>query len=118
MPAIEVQVIRDHHDEVLHVAFSHNGQIFVTCSKDGLVKTWNCDSFPFNNRCQVDMRPFSWNYAQFSAFNQSDTLLMVSGVHLGPLSHSGELVIFSVRGKQDGLEMQCKVCCYISAGCY
>lgn len=45
------------------------------------------------------MKKFSWKYTQFSQFNQSDTLLMVSGVHFGsPHSTSGEIAVFSVTG--------------------
>lgn len=45
------------------------------------------------------MRKFSWKYTQYSQFNQSDTLLLVSGVHFGsPHSTSGEIAVFSVTG--------------------
>lgn len=45
------------------------------------------------------MKKFSWKYTQFSQFNQSDTLLLVSGVHFGsPHSTSGEIAVFSVTG--------------------
>src|SRR4029434_7283380 len=30
------------------------------------------------------MRQFNWGYTQFSQFNADDTLLLVSGVYLGP----------------------------------
>lgn len=43
------------------------------------------------------MRKFSWKYTQYSQFNQSDTLLLVSGVHFGsPHSTSGEIAVFHV----------------------
>lgn len=46
------------------------------------------------------MKKFSWKYTQFSQFNQSDTLLLVSGVHFGsPHSTSGEIAVFSVTGE-------------------
>ena len=44
------------------------------------------------------MKDFTWKYTQFSQFNSSDTLLLVSGVHFGPNSTSGEIAIFSVQG--------------------
>ncbi|XP_068963631.1 F-box/WD repeat-containing protein 5 isoform X2 [Petaurus breviceps papuanus] len=43
------------------------------------------------------MRPFNWSYTQFSQFNQDDTLLLVSGVFLGPHnSSSGEIAVISL----------------------
>ena len=37
-PLIESEILKAHRDQVLHVSFSHNGQWFATCSKDGFVK--------------------------------------------------------------------------------
>lgn len=46
------------------------------------------------------MRKLNWKYTQFSQFNQSDTLLLVSGVHYGtPHSTSGEIAVFTVQSK-------------------
>ncbi len=45
------------------------------------------------------MKEFTWKYTQFSNFNESDTLLLVSGVHFGNMSTSGEIAIFSLIGK-------------------
>lgn len=46
------------------------------------------------------MKQFSWKYTQYSQFNQSDTLLLVSGVHFGsPHSTSGEIAVFTVGEK-------------------
>lgn len=43
------------------------------------------------------MRPFNWGYTQFSQFNADDTLLLVSGVYLGPHhSSSGEIAVISL----------------------
>lgn len=45
------------------------------------------------------MTEFSWMYTQFSQFNKSDTLLLVSGVHFGArmnVSGSGEIAVFSL----------------------
>lgn len=45
------------------------------------------------------MKQLSWKYTQYSQFNQSDTLLLVSGVHFGaPQSTSGEIAVISVTG--------------------
>lgn len=53
------------------------------------------------------MKKFSWKYTQFSQFNQSDTLLLVSGVHFGsPHSTSGEIAVFSVTGDS---HLRCRV---------
>lgn len=46
------------------------------------------------------MKIFSWKYTQFSQFNETDTLLLVSGVHFGtPHSTSGEIAVFNLDGK-------------------
>ena len=42
---------------------------------------------------------FRWQYTQFSQFNASDTLLLVSGVHFGPNSTSGEIAVFNLKGQ-------------------
>uniref|UniRef100_A0A8B9HPQ7 F-box and WD repeat domain containing 5 n=1 Tax=Astyanax mexicanus TaxID=7994 RepID=A0A8B9HPQ7_ASTMX len=38
IPCVEVQTLREHHDQVLHLAFSHRGHRFSSCSKDCTVK--------------------------------------------------------------------------------
>ena len=41
-PLIESEVLTDHTDQVLHISYSHNGQLFATSSKDCFVKVlWN-----------------------------------------------------------------------------
>ena len=47
---------------------------------------------------------FRWQYTQFSQFNTTDTLLLVSGVHFGPNSTSGEIAVFNLKGKGHGLD--------------
>lgn len=37
-PVIESEVLHGHTDQVLHVSFSHDGQLFATTSKDGFIK--------------------------------------------------------------------------------
>jgi len=37
-PIIESEVLHSHSDQVLHVSFSHDGQLFATTSKDGFIK--------------------------------------------------------------------------------
>ena len=77
--------------------------MFATCSKDGFVnvntykekwlklvlnflffyfQVWNA-GYPSTIKYSHNMKDYSWKYTQFSQFNQSDTLLLVSGVHFG-----------------------------------
>ena len=49
------------------------------------------------NRAMKEL--FRWQYTQFSQFNTTDTLLLVSGVHFGPNSTSGEIAVFNLKGK-------------------
>lgn len=59
---------------------------------------WNSD-YPVSIKYTRDMKDFSWMYTQFSQFNKSDTLLLVSGVHFGtPHSTSGEIAVFNLEG--------------------
>ncbi|XP_046413116.1 F-box/WD repeat-containing protein 5 isoform X1 [Neodiprion fabricii] len=105
-PLLETEVRKEHTNQVLHVSFSHNGQMFTTCSKDGYIIVWN-SSYPASIKYHRDMKTFSWKYTQFSQFNSSDTLLLVSGVHFGtPHSTSGEIAVFSL---EPGFELQCRV---------
>ncbi|PNF38975.1 hypothetical protein B7P43_G06605 [Cryptotermes secundus] len=71
-----------------------------------MFKVWD-SSYPASIKYYHDMKTFSWKYTQFSQFNQSDTLLLVSGVHFGtPHSTSGEIAVFSL---QAGFNLQCRV---------
>ncbi|XP_055550093.1 F-box/WD repeat-containing protein 5 isoform X2 [Wyeomyia smithii] len=106
VPMVMTDVLTNHSHQVLHVSFSHNGKMFATCSKDGFVIVWN-SAYPSTIRDSFDMRKLSWKYTQFSQFNQSDTLLLVSGVHFGsPHSTSGEIAVFTV---QNGFRLRCRV---------
>ncbi|KDR15186.1 F-box/WD repeat-containing protein 5 [Zootermopsis nevadensis] len=105
-PVVQTEVLKEHSHQVLHVSFAHNGKMFATCSKDGYVLVWD-SSYPASIKYYHDMKTFSWKYTQFSQFNQSDTLLLVSGVHFGtPHSTSGEIAVFSL---QAGFNLQCRV---------
>ncbi|KAH8385754.1 hypothetical protein KR009_005905 [Drosophila setifemur] len=96
-----------HTHQVLHVSFSHNGEMFATCSKDGYVIIWNAHH-PCTEKYAHNMKQFSWKYSQYSQFNQSDTLLLVSGVHFGSLqSTSGEIAVFYLGQKESHL--RCRV---------
>ena len=43
------------------------------------------------------MKVYSWKNTQFSQFNESDTLLLVSGVHFGNHSNTGEIAVFNLE---------------------
>ncbi|GLH08287.1 Uncharacterized protein GBIM_13548 [Gryllus bimaculatus] len=106
IPIVQTENLKDHSHQVLHVSFAHNGSMFATCSKDGYVLVWE-SNYPASIKYHHDMKVFSWKYTQFSQFNQSDTLLLVSGVHFGtPHSTSGEIAVFSLQGSFD---LQCRV---------
>ncbi|XP_071948006.1 F-box/WD repeat-containing protein 5-like [Antedon mediterranea] len=96
-PKVQCQVLREHTDQVLHVSFSHNGKMFSSCSKDGTIKVWKTGP-PASIRYSQSMKElFRWQYTQFSQFNATDTLLLVSGVHFGPNSTSGEIAVFNIK---------------------
>lgn len=106
IPIAQTETLTEHQHQVLHVSFSHNGKLFATCSKDGYILVWN-SKYPVSLKYSRDMKAHSWKYTQYSQFNESDTLLLVSGVHFGtPHSTSGEIAVFSL---QDGFELQCRV---------
>ncbi|KAJ8346995.1 hypothetical protein SKAU_G00283960 [Synaphobranchus kaupii] len=100
IPCVEVQTLKEHHDQVLHLAFSHRGHRFSSCSKDCTVKLWDTEQ-PNGSIALVhssSMRQFNWGYTQFSQFNADDSLLLVSGVYLGPhQSSSGEIAVISLE---------------------
>ncbi|RZF37401.1 hypothetical protein LSTR_LSTR011678 [Laodelphax striatellus] len=103
-PMVCHETLRSHSHQVLHVSFAHNGSMFATTSKDGYIIVWE-STFPVQMKFHHDMKSFSWQYTQFSQFNQSDTLLLVSGVHFGAAnSTSGEIAVFSLQGTSDEIE--------------
>ncbi|XP_077005100.1 F-box/WD repeat-containing protein 5 isoform X2 [Tamandua tetradactyla] len=96
VPCVEVQTLREHTDQVLHLSFAHSGYQFASCSKDCTVKIWNND-LAVSLLHSADMRPYNWSYTQFSQFNPDDSLLLVSGVFLGPHnSSSGEIAVINL----------------------
>lgn len=105
-PLLETEVLKEHSHQVLHVSFSHNGKMFATCSKDGYIFVWD-STYPVRIKYMHDMKMFSWKYTQYSQFNSSDTLLLVSGVYFGsPHSTSGEIAVFRLAPDFD---LQCRV---------
>lgn len=95
-PRMESEVLTDHEDQVLHVSFSHDGNMFASSSKDGHVKVWNA-KYPATVLGDFDMREFNWEYTQFSQFNKIDTLLLVCGKNRGSQS-TGEITLFRIDG--------------------
>lgn len=60
------------------------------------MQIWNND-LTISLLHSADMRPYNWSYTQFSQFNQDDSLLLASGVFLGPHnSSSGEIAVISL----------------------
>ncbi|XP_010135625.1 PREDICTED: F-box/WD repeat-containing protein 5, partial [Buceros rhinoceros silvestris] len=98
IPCVEVQALREHNDQVLHLSFSHSGCLFASCSKDCTVKIWS-NELDISLQHSSNMRPYNWSYTQFSQFNSDDSLLLVSGVFVGPHnSSSGEIAVISMVG--------------------
>lgn len=77
----------------------HSLTSFHTCFVSCRVQLWDTER-PDGNITMVhscSMRQFNWGYTQFSQFNADDTLLLVSGVYLGPHhSSSGEIAVLSL----------------------
>ncbi|XP_065593790.1 F-box/WD repeat-containing protein 5 [Cyrtonyx montezumae] len=97
IPCIEVQALKEHNDQVLHLSFSHSGCLFASCSKDCTVKIWS-NELDISLQHSSNMRPYNWSYTQFSQFNSDDSLLLVSGVFVGPHnSSSGEIAVISME---------------------
>ncbi|KZC13589.1 F-box/WD repeat-containing protein 5 [Dufourea novaeangliae] len=106
VPLIETEVLTKHSHQVLHVSFSHNGKMFATCSKDGYIFVWE-SQYPVRIKYRQNMESFRWEYTQFSQFNSSDSLLLVSGARFEtPHSTSGEIAVFSLTC---GFDLQCRV---------
>ncbi|CAG2118281.1 unnamed protein product [Medioppia subpectinata] len=105
--SFESETLEGHDNQVLHVSFAHNGRLFSSCSKDGFVKLWSTECVPTRVRHSADMKQYSWNYTQYSQFNEADTLLLVSGVHFGVHTASGEIAVFNLES--DDFQLQCRV---------
>lgn len=94
-PFVESQVLGEHTDEVLHVTFSHNGQLLASSSKDCSVILWRVSSSTCVSMAQkINFQEHNWEYVQFCEFNANDSLLLVSGVNkLRRLSYTGECCV-------------------------
>lgn len=104
VPVVLTEVLTQHTDEVLHVSFSHNGQMFATCSKDGMIIVWECKA-QTTVKHWYDMRKLGCQYTQYSQFNSSDTLILV-GCISARYSNTGEVAIFSLV---DGFQLKRRV---------
>ncbi|XP_060136512.1 F-box/WD repeat-containing protein 5 [Zootoca vivipara] len=97
IPCVEVQTLAEHSDQVLHLSFSHNGYLLASCSKDCTVKIWN-NGLPLSLLHSTSMKKYNWKYTQFSQFNADDSLLLVSGVFMGPrTTSSGEIAVIDLE---------------------
>lgn len=64
-------------------------------------QVWNA-AYPVSVKYKHDMKAYDWKYTQYSEFNASDTLIMVSGVYKGDQrTTAGEIAVFSVVGECD-----------------
>jgi len=80
-PIVESQILTDHQDEVLHVAFSHDGRLFASSSKDCHAIVWDITSGEARVKLKLDFRENRWEYVQFCEFSKDDSLLLVSGIN-------------------------------------
>jgi F-box/WD-40 domain protein 5 len=94
-----------HHDEVWHVAFSHNGQLVCSSSRDGSAAIWKVnvqfqlevyDAINFTNDGIVDE---AWRHVQYSEFNSDDSLLLLSASGVSGSTHSGRIAVYHVQAK-------------------
>nr|XP_039254409.1 F-box/WD repeat-containing protein 5-like [Styela clava] len=110
VPSVEFERILEHDDEVLHVAFSNNGMMFCTCSKDASVKVFSAD-WPFDtifNEHLGRSSQFRWLYTQYSQFSSSDTQLLVSGRCEGS-QQGGEIIIYNIFIKEFTLQARVRI---------
>lgn len=113
IPRIKVQTIKVHMDEVVHVAFSHDGQDFASSSKDHQVNVFarNGDSGEYKTIFFKDMSMYNWCHTWAAQYSPNDTKLMVSGV---VASIGGEVAIFSTgRTSGDGKKSEYKMMCRV-----
>ena len=64
------------------------------------------------------MKVYSWKNTQYSQFNESDTLLLVSGVHFGNHSNTGEIAVFNLEVENLSIFMKTfhfKVICFLNS---
>ncbi len=74
IPCVEVQTLKEHHDQVLHLAFSHRGHRFSSCSKDCTVKVRlpTVRFIKMTTRCIDIFLRISNVYTVFMIYNPAD----------------------------------------------
>jgi len=114
-PVVCSQTLRDHRDEVLHVAFSNSGANFVTCSKDASVIIWKLIDLTAVLEHKVNMRKHLWRYTWSSKYNSTDSLLLVSGV---VSDINGEIAILKKNTSKDNVTIDYSVLCRVNNNPY
>ena len=69
-----------------------------------LSQVWNLD-YPVKLKFEADMKQCNFQHTHFSQFNNSDSLLLVSGPKTGALSTDclGFIIVFSLEGEKNQL---------------
>ena len=78
VPTVLIQTLKSHTDEVVHVAFSHDGNEFASCSKDNKVIIWKkfLDGYYMPSET-IDMSIYDWTCPAQAHYSPSDTKIMV-----------------------------------------
>ena len=80
---MQVQVLKGHKDEVLHLAFSRDGQDLASCSKDHFLRIWrkkSPQSDEFVEAQCLDMSLYDWFNTWAVYFSRDDSKLLIGGV--------------------------------------
>ena len=107
VPTVLIQTLKSHTDEVLHVAFSHDGKEFASCSKDNKVIIWKkfLDGYYMPSET-IDMSIYDWTCPAQAQYSPSDTKIMVLGkIDIGGYTDL-DLVIFS---RHDNYKELCRL---------
>lgn len=83
VPKHKVQVLKGHKDEVLHLAFSRDGQDLASCSKDHFLRIWrkkSPQSDEFVEAQCLDMSLYDWFNTWAVYFSRDDSKLLIGGV--------------------------------------
>ena len=108
VPCVISQTLQKHTDEVVHIAFSHNGYDFASCSKDTTLKIWRKKKrksrYYFEPCFSTSMLQYKWIQTYSAQYSPSDINLLVSGVTTGitGINGCGEIAIFQVAKYPDG----------------
>ncbi|KAL3865576.1 hypothetical protein ACJMK2_042951 [Sinanodonta woodiana] len=94
-PLVLSETLTQHIDEVLHVSFAHGGHLFSTTSKDCALKVWEV-GYPTQLKFMKDFTDLQWSDTHFSCFNESDTMILVSGDNVEITDGSGFVAVLSL----------------------